>query len=1086
MGRARNARTTNVEKDFVITRFVNICWYFFRLGAVFAVLVAIGLAVFLFSRLDDEIRRQAEQYLADQLPHFNVSIGGARLVEGQGIAIYDLAISETSSTQLQSNLLIVDEIMFSCDAKLTKLVNGLPDVRRVLVRHPQVWAARSRDGTWNWKSFLDSLPECDRKKPEIIIENAQLTLADQSRAGLPPLSLRDVHLRIHPQADPTSSAEAAAQPIAVKGSFGGPLVEVAELEAYCDPSNSSISISTSFQSLEVNKTLLAWATAYAGESLQQTKLLGKVDGRVTVQHSLTSKSRPQVSANLQLRDARIEDARLPRPVVDLNCSVEYQNELLSIKGLQAMCGSASVGLQLDRRGWASQAPMAVAMRLENVTLDEQLYSALPPVLQTEWAKYQPTGVVDAQLQATFDGQRWRPTALITGRDLQFESDKFRYRVTDGSGTLRFTPRSDKQPNTLDIDLIGYAGGQPLKFVGQVYDPQPGAIGSIAITGENIKIEDRMIEALPGKTRDVIESLHPQGRFNLRWRLNRKQVGQKPHTSLQMDLLDCQMNYDKFPYPLSGIRGMVQAEDRNWAFRDLVATGSRKVRCQGTLRPRGPDPAEGNELHLHLTGDQIPFDEDLRRALPPNVGRAWLELRPRGDIDLRAEINHISGSPKPSIGITINPRAESTSIEPNFFPYLMELQSGRFSYQDGKVHMAQIRARHGQTKMLTNGDGEFLEDGSWRVRLDGLAVEKLTQLRDLTDALPAQLRSIIEYLRPSGGFALFKSTLAFSKAANRNSPVNAEWDIKLNCHQANIQAGIELNNIHGAVRLVGAMVDGNSHSAGELAIENATFQDIQFTDIKGPLWVDRGRCLFGAHATNQLQQPIRRLTARVYKGYVRADSWVSFDVVPKYHATAEVTGADLSRIMRERINGQLDYQGKLNATLTLSGQGRSLATMVGHGQVQITDANIYQLPILVSMLSVLRNETPTTTAFTDVRSEYRIQGPHIYLDQLDFKGDAVSLLGRGETNFDHQLRLEFEPVVGRDEIQLPLVKHIVRGAGRQTLHMSVTGTLSDPQVSTQPLPGINNLIKQLELAPTGTTTPRNAERSDTAWPRRGLQ
>ncbi len=1053
---------------------------------MFAVLLAIGLAVFLFSRLDDEIRRQAEQYLSQQLPQLNVSIGGARLVEGQGIAFYDLTISETSSTQLQSNLLVVDELMFSCDAKLTKLVNGLPDVRRVVVRHPQVWAARSRDGTWNWKSFLDSLPECDRKKPEIIVENAQLTLADQSRAGLPPLSLRDVHLRIHSQADPASSVEPAAQPIAVEGSFGGPLVELAEIEAYCDPSKSSISISTSFQSLEVNETLLAWATAFAGESLQQTKLLGKVDGRLVLQHQQNADSPPQVSADLKLRDARIEDPRLPRPVTDLSCSIKYQNELLSVENLQAMCGSASIGLQLDRRGWSPQAPMAVAMRLKNVALDSQLHAALPPLLQNEWSKYEPTGVVDAQLQATFDGQRWQPTALITGRDLQFESDKFRYRVTDGSGTLRFTPRSDTQPNTLDIDLIGYAGGQPLKFVGQVYDPQPGAIGSIAISGENIKIEDRMIEALPGKTRAVIESLHPQGKFNLNWRLDRKEVGQKPHTSLQMELLDCQMNYEKFPYPLSGIRGLVQAEDRNWTFRDLVATGSRTVRCQGTLRPRGPDPADGNQLHLQLTGDQIPLDEDLRRALPPNVGRAWLELRPRGDIDLRAEINHISGSPKPSIGVSIAPRAESTTIEPSFFPYLMELQSGTFSYQDGAVHMSQIRARHGQTKLLTNGDGEFLNDGSWRVRLEGLAVERLMPRRDLTDALPAQLRSIIEYLRPSGWFALSKSTLAFSKAAGQNSPVNAQWDIKLNCHQANIQAGIELNNIGGAVRLVGEMVDGNSHSVGELAISTATFQDIQFTDIQGPMWVDKSLCLFGEHATDQQQKPIRHLTARVYDGYVRADSWVSFDVVPKYYAIAQVTGANLSRIMRERINGQLDYQGKLSANLTLSGQGRSLATMVGHGEVQITDANIYQLPMLVSMLSVLRNETPTTTAFTDVSSNYRIQGPHIYLDQLDFKGDAVSLLGRGETNFDHQLRLEFEPVVGRDEIRLPFVKNIVRGAGRQTLRMSVTGTLSDPQVTTQPLPGINNLIKQLELAPTGTTTPRNAERSDTAWPRRGLQ
>ena len=161
--------------------------------------------------------------------------------------------------------------------------------------------------------------------------------------------------------------------------------------------------------------------------------------------------------------------------------------------------------------------------------------------------------------------------------------------------------------------------------------------------------------------------------------------------------------------------------------------------------------------------------------------------------------------------------------------------------------------------------------------------------------------------------------------------------------------------------------------------------------------------------------------------------------------------------------------------------------MGHGDVQITDANIYRLAPLVSMLKLLRNETPDTTAFNQVDSKYRIQGPHIYLDKIDFKGDAVSLLGRGETNFDHQLNLDFHPVVGRDEIRLPFFKNIVKGAGRQTLRMSVTGTLDNPQVSTQALPGINNLLKQLELSPSSTTTPRAAERTLPAWPSsRGLQ
>lgn len=1081
---------------------MNICWYFFKLAAVLAVFVAVGLAIFLFTRLDDEIRRQAEQALAEALPQFNVSIGGARLVEGQGIAIYNLAISETTSTQLQGNLLVVDEIMFSCDAKLTKLVNGLPEVHRVVVRNPQVWAAKSRDGRWNFSSFWP-LPKCDRKKPQIVIENAQFTLADHSHEGLPALTLRDVNLSINPQPVENSPPAAVAltnaqasesheQVLEVDGTLGGPLVERAEFHARYDPANQSLQLSSRIDQLQVSKALMSWTKALSGKPLHQTSLVGKVDGEVTVDYQIGRDELPQVDAKLHLHEARLEHPRLPRPLVDLSCLVHCQNSMLTVQQLRGTCGSANVTAQLQRRGWKAAAPMAVGLRLESVTLDKKLYAALPPILQNEWNKYEPTGVVNAEVQATFDGQQWQPVAKLTGNELTFTSDKFPYRVTNGAGEMDYAPRTATSPATLNINLTGYGGGQPLSFVGQVFDPKPGALGWLEVSGTNVEIEKKMIAAIPGKARKVIESMHPQGKFNVRWRLDRNQLGQeKPHTSLQLELVDCQVNYDKFPYPLSGINGLVSAEDQRWTFRDLVSSGSRSVQCQGYLHPLDPNRDAGSQLSLQFTGQQIPLDDDLRRALPPTVQQAWQALRPRGNVDMQAQVSHVTGSAKPTISVVVSPQAESTTIQPKFFPYLMEQLEGSFSYNDGKVLLSQMRARHGRTTLRTNGDGEFRDDGSWYVQLEGLAVDRLMARRDLTDALPIKLQKLIEYLRPSGSFDLSNGVLRFSKASGLNAPVNSDWDVQLNCLQANIQAGIELHNIHGAIRLVGEARGNKSHTSGELAIDTATFEDVQFTEIQGPLWVDQDRCLFGEWATKEQGRPTRRLTAKVYDGTVTADSWVSFDVVPEYSAVGVVSGVNLNRMMKERINGQLDYQGKLAATLTLNGKGRSLATLAGHGEVQITEANIYELPILVSMLKVLRNGTPDTTAFNKVESKFRIQGPHIYLDQLDFKGDAVSLLGRGETDFDHQVKLDFHAVVGRNESRIPMVNNFFNHVGQQTVQMSVSGNLSDPIVRTQALPGINNLIQQiqtdLDISNPGTTEePRKAERRFPSWPRWGRQ
>jgi hypothetical protein len=222
---------------------------------------------------------------------------------------------------------------------------------------------------------------------------------------------------------------------------------------------------------------------------------------------------------------------------------------------------------------------------------------------------------------------------------------------------------------------------------------------------------------------------------------------------------------------------------------------------------------------------------------------------------------------------------------------------------------------------------------------------------------------------------------------------------------------------------------------------------------------------------------------LYDGAVQADAGIVFDAVPRYQAVIALRDANFNRLIVEGFYGEEPYQGKLNANLTLSGRGRSELGMRGHGEVQVTDANIYRLPLLVSMLQVLRNETPDSTAFNQCDAEFRLDGRHIYLDKLNFIGNAVSLLGAGQADLDQAIKLQFHGVVGRNQIPLPLVKNFVDQVGKQTMQMYVDGTLSNPQVHKQALPGLNQLIQQIQTdlnatSPDPNAPPREAHRF---WP-----
>ncbi|HMO87128.1 MAG TPA: AsmA-like C-terminal region-containing protein, partial [Lacipirellulaceae bacterium] len=293
-----------------------------------------------------------------------------------------------------------------------------------------------------------------------------------------------------------------------------------------------------------------------------------------------------------------------------------------------------------------------------------------------------------------------------------------------------------------------------------------------------------------------------------------------------------------------------------------------------------------------------------------------------------------------------------------------------------------------------------------------------------------------------------------------APLEANWDVAIDCHQANLACGIDLRNIFGTVRLRGETDGARSWSAGELQLDSVTFQDVQFTNIRGPLYVNETKCLLGKWATDQQQQPERRVTGNVYDGSLAANAWVTFDNLPEYRAEVRVQGADLRRIVVERFGRSADYAGKVDADVRLGGRSTQLDLLVGEGDVHIRDANLYELSLLASLLKMLRTGEANKTAFTHSDVAFRLQGRHIYLDKIDFLGDVVNLYGSGETNFDQQLALKFSAVVGRHDYRLPMVKTLMREANQQILQMYVNGTLAQPEVTTEAFPGLAQMFNQI--------------------------
>ncbi len=161
-------------------------------------------------------------------------------------------------------------------------------------------------------------------------------------------------------------------------------------------------------------------------------------------------------------------------------------------------------------------------------------------------------------------------------------------------------------------------------------------------------------------------------------------------------------------------------------------------------------------------------------------------------------------------------------------------------------------------------------------------------------------------------------------------------------------------------------------------------------------------------------------------------------------------------------------GKILANIDLHGRRRA-DSLFGSGNIHLSDANVYELPVMVSLLKIIRAKAPDTTAFTECDVAFDVRGEHIVLKRINLNGDAINLMGQGALKLDGQtnpINLQFHTMVGRGNV--PLLSGILSEASQQIMSIEVTGTIDHPITRTQAFPGANQALQQLQADPNKPT------------------
>lgn len=1027
---------------------INFFWFFFKWGLALAVVAALVSAPLLYRRVDEEIRQRIEAKIAGHYSQLSVRIRSAQLIDGEGIEVRGLSIVEPGATGPQAELLYIDEMFLACQTSLQELVQGEPKITQIKIRRPMLRSTRRPDGTFSCVKLLP-VPRLGGTVLIGSVENGMVEIFDPLKNPTSMFTLRDVHSSFRTPDKPPADGHRLMD---VQGSFSAEQTQKVELSGTIDLDAQRWALKGTIDGMEISPELRA---ALPTAAAQKLAVLGNLRGEARIGFSMRRDAdlpaMPAFDVEAELLRGRIDDPRLPYPLSDLHARVRANNNGFTIDELTAASGKTTLKLSCQRNGSTDGSPLSLVASARSMSLDQSLAKVLSPPLLALWHRFLPEGEIDADVKLAYDGKNWQPDIEVRCLNVAFTYQKFPYRLERASGQLTL------HDNRLKIDLKAYAGGQPVRIRGDVMNPGTEFTGWVEFDGGNLPFDEKFFAAMSEKVSAVVREFHPQGTFNMHGRVWRDDRRLTPHEHVEMRLNRCSMNYEKFSYPLSNIRGIIEHTNRNWSFRKLEGTNDTGlVHCEGTLVP----VAGGNQLNLTISADNLPLEEELRDALSPNMQQLWTSLRPRGSCDVQAEISYLSAAKRLGLRVDARLRPETTSIEPVAFPYRLEKLRGDIHYQDGHVDLKGLEAVHGRTYVSSGGQCDFLPDGGWNLQLKKLTVDRLRADHELTAALPDGLRKAAAELKPSAPMNL-RGSLTLARGGGVNARMTSEWDLSADLNQTDVEAGVKLQNIYGSVQLAGAYDGQRYHCRGDVALDSVTYKNFQFTQVLGPIWIDNSRLLLGAWAESKDARTPRRMTAKLYNGTLLGDCQVIFGATPQFQIRANLSGADLGQFAKENLTGPQHLQGKISASLQLQGNSKGPRTFLGEGNARLYDADVYELPAMVQLLKILSVRTPDKTAFTHSDIDFRVQGEHVLFDRINFNGDAISLLGRGQMNLDTQVNLTFRAVVGRGDWQLPVLRNMLANTSEQIMQIHVEGTMDHPMIRREAFPGVNQALQQLQ-------------------------
>ena len=1083
-----------------------------KLLLLVAVICVAGWLLFqhtVHSKLHGVVQTKIQEQLAPL--GMGMVIGDARFTEGKGLTLdnIDLYLAANQyGTSIPSSNLQVTQLQVHSHSSLTDLASGLFKPEAIEIHRAKLQVVRGTDGKFDFSPIVDQLSQLSPGGPidvaPVLLRDSEVEIVSLDQS-LPTVVLSGVNFTVSP-------VQFQGQPLLhVQGALNTQAISKIEISLFINQQtktwNAQLSADRAIISRDFAQSL---PPSVASQFEPMRNLSGEVSFSATASGNDRFDQLPTFELSGRVEDFSIDDSRLPVAIAGLSTTFLVNNDGIVVKNAKGVLDqSTDVNLTFTQVGLYPKAPWRCVGNVKQFVFDDR------PRLTAWFAKsihkfandFAPIGKCNVAFDLSHDGNHLMKKISGDITDMSFSFIKMPYRVDHCTGKVFLTDEHcdfslESTINDQAVGLTGYAD----KMMGH------GVTYRINLdVPANVPLDEKLLTATDAapKLSRVIRAFNPRGFVSGRGVIERS-IPQGPVNKwFDIRLNSCSVRHNNFPYPIRNVGGQVLVNNSNYEFKNLFGNNSNGVvKCGGNWGPV-------NGLDLTFQCRSVPLDDQLRQALQPEIQEIWDGFRPRGTMDqldvfMRMPIgkSEVDLQVEATFPQSDDESSSHVSIFPIWFPYQINHFAGKLVVGQGRIDLINTSGRHQKTHLACEGQGRY-SDTDWSLRLQNLLVTSLQVDKDLLAAVPKSMALPLAQLRFEGLANVNGNiTLAGAKINNEFTPTpglqtahanhvnyspngrlqqashtspaaynppesSMAWDVRINTNQANMLVGLPLKNVFGGVRLTGIYDGKNIDCRGQLDLDSMTIYDNQVTQVTGPFRIDNQRVTAGVFVekfshnqdtikslqtvdSNQAQS----LSGILHKGIVRLDAHMNTSGKNDFFVQSTIADGCIATTCRQHAPDLKNVTGHSFAVLKMTGDASGTHSYRGDGKIQVRDAQIYELPVFLSLLKLLNVRQLTRTAFDSGDIDFKVLGERIVFERMEFIGDAISLLGDGEMNLDWDIDLNFYSVIGRNRFNIPLISQLYRAGSQRTLAIKVDGKLDDPKTHSEVLPELNENIRRL--------------------------